>query len=470
MLCSPAAQGMGFAALHLRSALGEPLRAHIALLSVSPAERASLTVYLADEQQYRHFGLARDSMVSAIDINRAPTQDTPDRVLFNLSSRQAMKTPLLELLVVAQTQRGELVRQYTVFLDPAQRGAGGVRRSGGSNYGPVKPGETLWNIASAFKYADVSIHQMLVAIYRHNPTAFAGRINRLRVGSELAIPTAASVRAIDAAAARTQIASARQQRLNRLVAAVDGRSPSANGLSHGRVAVAATTQSGTSGQQLNPQPGRHGRLRLVAPRNFARTDSRSILTAAVAKEPVDSKAVGDSKVAGSTFGVLALPIHFASEVHRAPQRSNTMQLVSTEIKAKPKAESATTGFGQLAAAPATFPPSKPLVPAVADEASRTVQPVNTALVNEAVATTADVSPPPVNAAPVQAEPEPARQANLLSLRMVLWLVVVLCLLLAAALWLQNRYHRSGSAALASVGPADAGVEPESRIAHESGAS
>ena len=57
-------------------------------------------------------------------------------------------------------------------------------------YGPVSPGQTLWNIANSVRPdASVSVNQMMVALLRANPEAFSQEnINRLKSGSVLRVP------------------------------------------------------------------------------------------------------------------------------------------------------------------------------------------------------------------------------------------------------------------------------------------
>ena len=54
----------------------------------------------------------------------------------------------------------------------------------------VKRGDTLSKIAQKYKPADVSLEQMLVALFRDNPEAFAGKnMNRLKTGPLVSIPS-----------------------------------------------------------------------------------------------------------------------------------------------------------------------------------------------------------------------------------------------------------------------------------------
>jgi pilus assembly protein FimV len=58
----------------------------------------------------------------------------------------------------------------------------------------VKRGDTLSKIAGQVKPAEITLDQMLVAMFRANESAFDGRnMNRLRTGAILTVPSAAEV-------------------------------------------------------------------------------------------------------------------------------------------------------------------------------------------------------------------------------------------------------------------------------------
>lgn len=59
----------------------------------------------------------------------------------------------------------------------------------GSTYGPVTQGQTLWGLAQELRAnSSVDINQMMLALYRTNPSAFIDNINRLKEGAILRIP------------------------------------------------------------------------------------------------------------------------------------------------------------------------------------------------------------------------------------------------------------------------------------------
>ena len=63
-----------------------------------------------------------------------------------------------------------------------------ARSNAAAHYGPVKPGETLSEIAENLLVDDVTLNQMMMALYDANRGAFANNINVLREGAVLQVP------------------------------------------------------------------------------------------------------------------------------------------------------------------------------------------------------------------------------------------------------------------------------------------
>ena len=112
-----------------------------------------------------------------------------------------------------------------VAAAPSPQPAGGKRRE-------VRAGETLYAIALESRPEAVSLDQMLAALYRGNPDAFAGEnMNRLLAGAVLQVPAAEEAVAIPQAEARALIEAhssdlaAYRQRLAAKPAAAGGDEP-----------------------------------------------------------------------------------------------------------------------------------------------------------------------------------------------------------------------------------------------------
>lgn len=76
-----------------------------------------------------------------------------------------------------------------------------------SEYGPIKKGDTLAQIAKQLaQQREVGFDQMTWALYKMNPQAFdQGQLNLLKTGAVLQIPTAAQANAIDPMSARREL-------------------------------------------------------------------------------------------------------------------------------------------------------------------------------------------------------------------------------------------------------------------------
>ncbi|HJU24078.1 MAG TPA: FimV/HubP family polar landmark protein, partial [Casimicrobiaceae bacterium] len=137
----------------------------------------------------------------------------------------------------------------TTTVNAGAPASGAVAPAGGDQY-TVRRGDTLQKIATQYKPADVTLEQMLAALYTRNQSAFEGQnMNRLRAGAILTIPSASDAQATPADTAtkivhmqaadwrsyRDRIASAApeagaagtREASGRIGAAVEERTPSA---------------------------------------------------------------------------------------------------------------------------------------------------------------------------------------------------------------------------------------------------
>jgi pilus assembly protein FimV len=78
---------------------------------------------------------------------------------------------------------------------------------GADSYGPVVSGDTLWSIAQRTRHDEaITINQMMLALLRANPEAFAdNNINRLRKGAVLRIPAREEATILAASEAAAQV-------------------------------------------------------------------------------------------------------------------------------------------------------------------------------------------------------------------------------------------------------------------------
>jgi len=237
LLLTPwAAQAVGLGQLTILSALGQPLSAEVELISVRKDELASLAARLASPEA---FSQARIQYSPALVGVRMSIEKRADgRPYIKITSARPVNEPFIDLLIELSWAQGRLTREYTALLDPpgivpgepatpvavvppstaeprpispvapapgiavapietkpAARAPSATRpsreapaKTEGNEYGPVKRGETLGRIAASVKPEGVTLEQMLVSLYRSNPDAFVGNMNRLKTGRILRVP------------------------------------------------------------------------------------------------------------------------------------------------------------------------------------------------------------------------------------------------------------------------------------------
>lgn len=268
-LCAAASStwALGLGRLSVQSALGETMKAEIDVTSLSPEEASSLKVRVAPPDAYRAAGVDYNPV---LPNTQATIQHRPDgRVVLRLSSDRAVQEPFVDVILEVSWSTGRLVREYTLLFDPpsnrtappasattsaspsisaaptpapstrspspapapattaeapAPAPAATARPSarrvgaapspapaaqtaeGGANEVTVKPGDTLYRIATRTQRQGVSLDQMLVSLYRGNPTAFIdNNMNRLKAGVVLAVPTSETAQQVTNAEARQVI-------------------------------------------------------------------------------------------------------------------------------------------------------------------------------------------------------------------------------------------------------------------------
>ncbi len=203
--------------ISLASRLNEPLQASISLKGleavVSPG---SLTASLASSDAHEVAGIPFDKAVTGL-IFTTDLVSTPPVV--RVETINPVATPFLRFLVLLESAEQQLLRDYTLMLDPAgpstnvqhattQFGQPRIPESRlgypGEYIGPVEQGETLMQIARRIVVAGpITLEQTMVALVGDNPEGFIdGNMNLLREGATLHIPSERRMADTDPEAAR----------------------------------------------------------------------------------------------------------------------------------------------------------------------------------------------------------------------------------------------------------------------------
>jgi pilus assembly protein FimV len=238
-----AAHALGLGEIHVNSALNEPLAADIDILGATAEELSSLTASIANKDTFLRFGAERPAFLASATFK--VSHDVKGRPVLVIRSTESFTEPVVNLLVDLRWHNGEVIRQYSLLLDPtgfpAATQVAAVIRS------PVVPLATLvapaatpapeatntlaaaatptasadataspaahttrttthvkigakatlrgvaWRVGAR---SDSDLKKTMLAIFRANPNAFEGNINRLRLGAVLTIPSAADISTI----------------------------------------------------------------------------------------------------------------------------------------------------------------------------------------------------------------------------------------------------------------------------------
>ncbi len=237
-----AAQAAALGEVRVRSALGQSLHAEIDIVALTAAEAESITVRLASPQAFADLGLDYASILRSL---RLSVERGGGRHWVRVTSELPVSEPFVSLVVELNANGNRTLRHYAVLLDPSPIAespvAGAPAREAPALPAPpvltpvvkpaappriagssmptspatamrrVGPADTLFSIATAIRREGETVDQVLVALQRANPAAFAGKnINRVLTGSRLRLPSIEEVQAIDPAQARREVHRQRQ--------------------------------------------------------------------------------------------------------------------------------------------------------------------------------------------------------------------------------------------------------------------
>lgn len=115
-LASAGAAALGLGQIEVKSRIGQPLLAEIAIISSDPAELEELRAGLASPETFARIGLQPPQGIVA-DLQFTPALDTAGRPVIRVTSAQPVTEPLLTFLVQVDWGQGRLVREYSVLVD-----------------------------------------------------------------------------------------------------------------------------------------------------------------------------------------------------------------------------------------------------------------------------------------------------------------------------------------------------------------
>lgn len=233
LLVPSIAGAVGLGKLTVLSLLGQPLNAEVDLVSVQNDELATLSARPASLDAFGQANRQYSALVAGLHFRIEKRTDGQPYI--KVTSEQAVSEPFVDLLLELNWASGRLAREYTLLIDPpnyapAQPIASvptlappartvpvplppaevampaATTPNAGSDYGPIKRGETLSKIAARVKPEGVTLAQMLVGLFRNNPDAFMNNnMNRLKADKMLRIPSMEQLLALSQSEASREV-------------------------------------------------------------------------------------------------------------------------------------------------------------------------------------------------------------------------------------------------------------------------
>ncbi len=225
-----AVQAVTLGEARVKSFLNQPLDVEIDLVGLTAGQNEQLRLRLANQEHFDRLGIAYTRLLEDLEFDIVREGN---RWLVRARSDRPINEPFIDFPLLMTWPGGQMVRQYTLLLDP-QRPIRPARASQTSRtsrpvsappatapatspaadtYGPVRRGETLWPIAQQLKPAGITTRQMAMALLRANPKAFIdNNVNKLRAGAVLTIPSVAFIEEVDPQTARAKFAAQTQRR------------------------------------------------------------------------------------------------------------------------------------------------------------------------------------------------------------------------------------------------------------------
>jgi pilus assembly protein FimV len=233
-----AVKALGLGEIRINSALNEPLSAQIDIVGATRDELAALTAGVANREIFNHYGVDRPAFLSTATFKVG--MDAQGHPVLNVRSADAFTDPVVSFLVDIRWGRNQIVREYSLLLDPPDykytHSASGISLASAPavpapvpaapaavpvapafarGAAPAEPGQggitvaagdTLRGVARrAGARTETQAQTLMIAIFRANPDAFDGNINRLHQGVVLTIPTPADLAAVSSADAKREV-------------------------------------------------------------------------------------------------------------------------------------------------------------------------------------------------------------------------------------------------------------------------
>ncbi len=421
-LMAPAsAYPLGVGDIKLHSALNQKLNAEIPLIVSKDENPANIRVSLATPEKFDEAGVPWSYFLSKIKFSTQVRKN--GAVVVKVTSNEALKEPFLDFLLEVTWDKGNLYREFTVLIDPPSvyeqpvipvaevvthkpvvksvkslppqppKQADEeviVNEMAADSYGPTGRNDTLWDIAKKVRPSrDISIEQMIIALYKANPNAFyKDNVNALMAGKKLTVPDSETILKIS----KRQAAKIFKQQYK------EWRSGKSTQL-------ASQQKQATSTQASAPQ------LELVAPVE-APVNNDVLVTAGQSGAEVKASEKSNTAASSGTGDSEAKSVHEQELIARLEKLEQQLQIMQQMLAVKDQQLAALQHQNKL-----NQPQTSAITEPATDNKKDTVKKAAEAVAGKQTVVSPPVKPavkpkPKVKQPPVQAKPTPEPEASI----------------------------------------------------------
>ena len=226
LLITQQALALGLGKALIESDMSAPLRLSIPIAGFA-ASGINIEELLVDLPRYLDQAtLGVPDLIMPEGIKTVVSTDGRGGAVVRMSTRTAVREPVLRFALRASWPGGEMAKTYELIIDPpyvayprtsaattvtvrpstsaARTTSAAVSASAGTSFGPVAGGQTLYPIArSAYPQLSARLPQVMAVIVERNPDAFVGgSADQLLRGAVLALPATSDMRQALAATSR----------------------------------------------------------------------------------------------------------------------------------------------------------------------------------------------------------------------------------------------------------------------------
>ncbi|HLJ37411.1 MAG TPA: FimV/HubP family polar landmark protein [Steroidobacteraceae bacterium] len=180
-----AAFALGLGDVRLLSPLNAPLDAEIEVTDVAPDELSTVQARLAPRESFSQLGLDYPTYLTSVQLRLVHSSD--GRELIKVKSADAITDPFITLLIQVTWSHGQLMREYTMLLDPPV-------------YTPGRPAVASAPVSAPATQADTRAGTIARAAEAPAPAAAAAPVAPAAAASETPAPAAAETNTSSASA------------------------------------------------------------------------------------------------------------------------------------------------------------------------------------------------------------------------------------------------------------------------------